>query len=120
MTKRQKQISNLIQEELSQVFVRDCSHLFEKSFVGVNFVTVTPDLKIANVYLSVFNGGDETIALVQENTRKIRQLLAQRIKNNVQFIPELRFFKDDLADYSDKMNKLIDSLNIKPKEDDQV
>ena len=117
-TKRQKQVANLIQQTLGEVFQRDCSHLFGNAMIGVNYLKMSPDLKIASIYVSIFNGKDTTVEELQENAGKLRHSLSQRLKNNLRTVPELRFFKDDLGEYSDKMNKILNDLDIPPGEED--
>ncbi len=116
-TKRQKQVANLIQQAISEVFQRDCSHLFKNALLGVNFIKLSPDLKIASVYLSIFNGSEGTLKDVQDNAKKLRYFLSQRLRNNLRTVPELRFFQDDLAEYSDSINKILNDLDIPPDED---
>lgn len=117
-TKRQKQVANLIQQTLGEVFQRDSVHLFGNAIIGANYITTSPDLKFANIYVSIFNGTENTLEELQENSKKIRYFLAQRLKNNLRTVPELRFFKDDLGEYSDKMNKILNELDIPPAEQD--
>ena len=118
-TNRQKKVSNLIQQVLAEVFQKDMPHLFVNSFVGVNYVTISPDLKVASVYITIFKGGEAELDKVNREKSRIRHALAKRIKNQLKYVPELNFYKDDLGEYSDKMNKLIDSLNIKPDADNE-
>ena len=86
-TKRQKQVSKLIQEVLSEVFQRDLPHLLGKAFVGVNYITMSPDLKIATIYLSIFNGGQDELEKIEADNSRIRKLLAQKIR--LRLLPEL-------------------------------
>ena len=118
-SKRQKQVSKVFQEVLSEVFQRDLPHLLGKAFVGVNYVNMSPDLKIATVYLSIFNVGKEELEKIEADKGHIRHLLAQRVKNQMKYVPELRFFIDDLTEYSDNINKIIDSLDIKPDTEEE-
>ena len=117
-TKRQKQVANLIQQTLGEVFQRDCDHLFGKAIISVNYITTSVDLKFANIYVSIFNATDSSLEELQQNAKKIRYFLSQRLKNSMRTVPELRFFKDDLGEYSDKMNKILDNLDIPPAPED--
>ena len=119
-SKRQQQVARLIQEELSAIFQKDAKHLFGNSFITITTVRITPDLSIARIYLSFLltENKDEAVADIQDKTKTIRQLLAQRIKNDVRIIPELHFYLDDTSDYVAKMNALLDSLQIPPAEDE--
>lgn len=73
---------------------------------------MTPDLGIARVYLSFFNTKDETEALnkVQSKKGEIRYKLGNKVKNQVKNVPELEFFIDDSASYTEKMDRLFDKI----------
>lgn len=120
-SKRQQKFAKLIQKELAEVFQRECSHLFPGAFVSVSVVRVSPDLGVAKVYLSMLIGPNakELLQEVKLNTKTIRHLLAQRIKNQVRVIPELIFYLDDTAEYAARMEQLFSGLEIPPadKED---
>jgi ribosome-binding factor A len=120
-TKRQQKFSRLIQKEIAEIFQREVTHLFPGAFISVSVVRVSPDLEVAKIYLSLLLGGDSKAVLteVRENTKIIRQALAQRIKNQVRVIPNLIFYLDDSAEYAARMDKIITDLDIPPVEDDQ-
>ena len=120
-TKRQQKFSRLIQKEIAEIFQREVTHLFPGAFISVSVVRVSPDLGVAKIYLSLLLGGDSKAVLteVRENTKIIRQALAQRIKNQVRVIPNLIFYLDDSAEYAARMDKIITDLDIPPVEDDQ-
>ena len=120
-TKRQQKFSRLIQKEIAEIFQRDVTHLFHGAFISVSVVRVSPDLGVAKIYLSLLLGGDSKAVLqeIRENTKVIRQALAQRIKNQVRVIPNLIFYLDDSAEYAAHMDKIITDLDIPPAEDDQ-
>lgn len=115
-SKRQQKFSRLLQKELSEVFQRDVSHLFNGAYLSITTVRVSPDLGVAKIYLSMLlvKNPQEILATVRENTKAVRHALAQRIKNQVRVIPELIFFLDDSAEYAAKMDKIISGLDIPP------
>jgi len=117
-SQRQKKFSKLIQKDLSEIFVSDAKHLFTGTFITVTNVRITPDLGLAKIYLSFFLSKDQNALLenIRENGKEIKKLLAARIRNQARVIPELQFFIDDTAEYADKMNKIINDLNIPPEE----
>ncbi|QMU30957.1 30S ribosome-binding factor RbfA [Adhaeribacter radiodurans] len=123
-SKRQQKFAKLIQKELAEVFQRECSHLFQGAYVSVSVVRVSPDLGVAKVYLSVLVGANakELLQEIKVNTKTIRHLLAQRIKNQVRVIPELIFYLDDTAEYAARMDELFSGLDIPPadKEDSET
>ncbi|PSR55237.1 30S ribosome-binding factor RbfA [Adhaeribacter arboris] len=119
-SKRQQKFAKLIQKELAEVFQRECSHLFQGTYVSVSVVRVSPDLGVAKVYLSLLVGTNakELLQEIKLNTKTIRHLLAQRIKKQVRVIPELIFYLDDTAEYAARMDELFSGLDIPPADKD--
>jgi ribosome-binding factor A len=115
-SKRQQKFARQIQKDLSDIFQRDLRSQFDNAFITVTDVKVTPDLGLARAYLSFMLAKDKqgTLEDVQEKTKTIRQLLANRIRHQVRVIPELQFFLDDTADYAAKMDAIFANLDIPP------
>jgi len=120
-SKRQQKFSRLLQRDLGEIFQQDVKHIFKNQFITVTQVRVTPDLGTARVYLSFLQdkNKEEVLEKVQDQTKTVRQILAQRIKNQVKAIPELHFYLDDTADYAAKMDKLFDELDIPPETEEE-
>ena len=92
--------------------------MFGGAFITISGVTVSPDLGIASVYLSLTLSKKPQVILeeIREKSKQIRMQLGGRIRNQVRIIPELRFFLDETLLEAEKIDKLIASLNI-PKEE---
>src|SRR5690554_4181830 len=119
-------IMSIRQKRLGEVIKRDLGHIFQQkyqpegTFVTVTNVVLTADLSIAKVYLSVFAPGrDDKVVyeFIDQHISEIRYELAAKIKNQVRKIPELHFYEDESAEYIDKMEQLLKSVDI-PKEDE--
>jgi ribosome-binding factor A len=108
---RQKKFGKLLQKELSEIFQREL-HLEGYPMLTVTVVRTSPDLRTARIYISVFpdEKGPAAIAEVETRYREIRSVLAQRIKKQVRYIPELQFFLDDTLLEVEKMEDLLSSL----------
>ncbi|MBK9449585.1 MAG: 30S ribosome-binding factor RbfA [Bacteroidetes bacterium] len=108
---RQKKFGKLLQKELSEVFQRDL-HLEGEPMLTVTVVRASPDLRMARIFISVFpdEKGIAALAEVEKRYREIRSVLAQRIKTQVRYIPELQFFLDDTLNEVEKMEDLFGSL----------
>ena len=119
-SKRQQKFSRLIQKELADIFQRETTHLFGKAYISVSVVRVAPDLGLARIYLSVMMApNNEALLLeIRANTKTIRHMLAQRIKNQVRIIPELVFYLDDSAEYAAKIDKIFTGIEIPPTDKD--
>ncbi|MEI6885650.1 MAG: ribosome-binding factor A, partial [Bacteroidota bacterium] len=74
-------------------------------------VTVTKDLALAKIYLSLFGSKDKMalLALVRHHTKDLRYHLGQGLHNQLRIIPELQFFEDDSLDYIDNIDNLLKS-----------
>ncbi|HLO70809.1 MAG TPA: 30S ribosome-binding factor RbfA [Flavipsychrobacter sp.] len=111
-SKRQKQIGQLIMEELSDIFRREGFGMIDGGMVSVSKVMVTPDLLEARVYLSLFQVKDPeaTMQTFTEKTSEFRKLLGMRVKNQLRRVPELVFYLDDTLDYVFKMEELFKKI----------
>lgn len=115
----QRKLSRLIQEELSQMFTLSQRGKLEV-MLTVSQTKVTADLSLAKVYISAFpdNKLKETVDDLNERNWEIRHALAARIKNKVRKIPDVRFYADDSFSEADKINSLIDTLEIQPADEE--
>ena len=114
----QKKVAKLIQQELAGVLSFGRQPM-PGTMVTVSVVRVSPDLGLAKVYISAFPDGKlkEVVKSLNENNWEYRHLLAQRIRNKVRNIPELKFFVDDTFAGADRMSNLLDDLEIPPEEE---
>ncbi len=119
-SKRQKQVSRLIQRELGDLFMRNPEWV-NGEFVTITIVRVTADLGLARVYLSFFKHekAAETMEHLEEFEVRIRHELARRVKNQFRKLPELQFFVDDTQQEVERIEKILDKLDIPEKEQDE-
>jgi len=120
-SKRQQQFAKMIQRDLGEIFQQDAKHIFGKKFITVTQVRMTPDLGMARVYLSflMVNDKEEALSEIEDYNKSIRNMLAQRIGKTVRVVPELEFFLDDSAEYAEKIERLLDGLDIPPEDQQQ-
>ncbi len=111
--KRQKQVGKLLLEELSDIFMREGMNIVDGGMVSISKVSVTPDLLEARVYLSFFQvkDGNGLLQQIKERSREWRNLLGQRIRNQLRRVPELVFYADDTLDHAFKMDALFKKIN---------
>jgi len=110
MSYRIDKVEQLIKEEISLIFLHKLSDT-DLGFVTITNVRVSPDLKIAKIYLSVLEKEKRELVLDKIDLKKgyIRSELAHRIR--MKFIPELKFFIDDTLDYVEKIEGLIKKIH---------
>ncbi|MDR3609193.1 MAG: 30S ribosome-binding factor RbfA [Ignavibacteriaceae bacterium] len=110
MSHRIEKIEHLIKEEISLIFLNKMQDP-ALSLLTITNVKVSPDLKLCKIYLSVFDKDKRELVLqkIKTSTGYLRSELAQRIR--IRYIPELKFFIDDTADYVEKIENLIKKIH---------
>lgn len=119
---RQNKVARLLQKELGEIFQRESMNLFRGALISVTVVRVAPDLSFAKVFVSIFapsKDEQELFKSIQDNTKKIRQMLAQKVAKQLRIIPELAFHIDDSIAYQENITRLLNSSNSKEKENQQ-
>ena len=111
--KRQKQVSALLLQELSDIFQRLGLSMIDGGLISLTTVKVTPDLLEARVYLSFFQVKDVpgTMKKIEDRAWEIKRELADRVKHQLRRIPILQYFHDDTLEHADKMDALFRKLN---------
>ncbi|MCW5514714.1 30S ribosome-binding factor RbfA [Muriicola sp. Z0-33] len=110
-TQRQKKISGVIQKDLAEILQRAATDGGLKgTLISVSKVTVTTDLSIAKVYVSIFptKNAKELLEGIKGNQPIIKHELASRTRHQLRRMPELNFYLDDSLDYIDKIEKSLD------------
>ena len=83
---------------------------------------VSPDLKSAKIYISVYGKNREeeaaTFAEIQKHAGFIRHELAQVM--TMRTVPELHFFVDDSMEYGDKIDRIIKGIHDTELKNDDV
>jgi len=110
MAYRIDKLEHLLKEEVSMIFL----YKFQVPNLGLITVTnvkLSPDLKIAKIYISVFEREkrEQVLEKIKDKTGFIRTELAHRVR--IKFIPELKFFIDDTLDYVEKIEGLIKKIH---------
>ena len=118
-SKRQLKVSRLIQKELSQLFLTELRELTGGQMTTISYVKVTPDLREVKVYVSFMLAPNyqEIIKKINDSIGLVRGVLGKKLAKSMRVIPTLEFFYDDTFEYTDKMNDLLDGLDIPKKED---
>jgi ribosome-binding factor A len=107
---RQKKIGGILQQDLVEVLQGAATKGGLRGvIISVSKVTVTADLSIAKVYLSIFPNSEaaELLKGIRSNTPLIRHELAQRTKHQLRRMPNLEFFIDDTLEYMDQIDKSL-------------
>jgi ribosome-binding factor A len=106
---RENKVSRQVQKDLSDIIQQLDSSILKGRMVTVTTVRMSPDLSLAKVYLSIFpsSGKEEYIENIIKHGKHIRNLLGQKVKNQLRIVPELAFLIDDSMDYAEKIEQLL-------------
>ena len=115
MSIRTERVASLIKETVGVIVAREYSGT-EFGFITVTEVRMSPDLKIAKVYFSIFGSSErqaKTMVMLNEQKQRIRGEVAHSVR--LKFAPALQFYHDATMDEVDRINKLINKIH----EDDE-
>jgi ribosome-binding factor A len=113
-------VRHAIADILSQGSVHDPE--LEGHIITVPEVRMSPDLKLATVYVMPLGGKDTEIVLaaLARNKKFLRGEVAHRV--NLKFAPDLRFRADERFDEAERIEKLLRTpavqRDLKPESDD--
>lgn len=109
-TNRQKKMGALLQGDLVDILQGEVrKNGISNLIISVSKVTVTTDLSIAKVFLSVFPSekGPELLKAIKSNAPLIKHDLAQRVKHQLRKVPNLAFYVDDSLEYIDQIDQAL-------------
>ena len=100
-----EQVRHAIAEILAQGGVHDAD--LEGHIITVPEVRMSPDLKLATIYVMPLGGRDTelVIAALDRNKKFLRGEVARRV--NLKFAPDLRFRVDERFDEAERIEKLL-------------
>jgi len=121
-TRRQEKVARVIKEAVSDAVANHLSDPRIEGFTSVTRVEVAPDLKTADVYVSIF-GGDEvmqkkTFAAINHARVRIQSLMGDRIHSR--FCPILSFYMDEQFKKTLEIMNIIEKAVAKPNVDDSI
>ncbi len=111
MSVRTEKVASLVKEVISEIF----QHHFRMEEFGLMTVTevrMSPDLKIAKIYVSIFGDAErkkKTLALLQVEKRTLRSELGKNLR--MKFTPNLMFFLDESLDYAMRIEDLLNKIH---------
>ncbi|MFY7666930.1 MULTISPECIES: 30S ribosome-binding factor RbfA [Flavobacterium] len=109
-TNRQKKIGALLQKDLVDILQGEIrkNHI-ANLVISVSKVSVTTDLSVAAVHLSIFppERAAEMLAAIKTNAPLIKHDLAQRVKMQLRRVPSLNFYIDDSLEYIEQIDKAL-------------
>jgi ribosome-binding factor A len=108
-SQRQLRVGELIRHALAEMLTRGEVHdpVIENHLITVPQVQMTPDLRLATIYVIPLGGRDTeaVLAALDRNKRYLRGELAKRV--NLKFAPDIRFRFDERFDEAERIEKLL-------------
>jgi ribosome-binding factor A len=113
-SQRQLRVGELIRHELASMLSRGDVHdpVLEAHLITVPEVRMSPDLRLATIYVMPLGGRDEkdVLAALDRNKRYVRGEIARRV--NLKFSPEIRFRIDERFDEAERIEKLLRTPDV--------
>jgi ribosome-binding factor A len=119
-TRRQEKVARVVKEAVSDAIANHLNDPRIEGFVGVTKVDMAPDLRNADVYLSIFGKDDttqnKTFTAISHAKNRIQSLVAGRLRSK--FCPVLHLHRDEKFKKTLETLKLIDQAVNKPENKD--
>jgi ribosome-binding factor A len=119
-SQRQLKVGELIRHALADILSRGeiTDEVLSRHSLTVPEVRMSPDLKLATVYVFPLGGGeaDEVVAHLNKHKRYLRGLVAKQV--SMKFMPEIRFKVDTSFEASARIDALLASPKVARDLDD--
>jgi len=108
-SQRQLRVGELVRHAIAEILslggVHDAG--LEGHIITVPEVRMSPDLKLATIYVMPLggHGTNDVVAALDRNKRFLRSEIARRI--NLKFAPDIRFRVDERFDEAERIEKLL-------------
>jgi ribosome-binding factor A len=113
-TRRQEKVARVIKESVSDAIAHHLNDPRIEGFVSVTRVDVAPNMRKADVYVSIFGkdetGQRKTFAAIEHARSRIQSLLAGEM--NSKFCPVLHFYRDEKFKKTLEIMRLIDEADM--------
>jgi ribosome-binding factor A len=115
LSQRQLRVGEAVRHAIADLLARSevRDSIIESHLISVPEVRMSPDLRVATIYVMPLGGRDEAQVLgaLERNNRYLRGAIARRV--NLKFAPEIRFRIDDRFDEAERIEKLLRSPAVK-------
>jgi ribosome-binding factor A len=108
-SQRQLRVGEAVRHAVADILAHGSVHDadLEGHIITVPEVRMSPDLKLATIYVMPLGGRDTDIVLaaLERNKKYLRGEVARRV--NLKFAPDIRFRADDRFDEAERIEKLL-------------
>jgi ribosome-binding factor A len=120
-SQRQLRVGELVRHAIAEMLTRGDVHdpVIEGHLITVPEVRMSPDLRLATIYVMPMGGrdADEVVAAFDRQKKFLRAEIAHRI--NLKFAPDLRFRVDERFDEAERIDRLLRSPAVKRDLEDE-
>jgi ribosome-binding factor A len=113
-SQRALRAGEVIRHAIADILSRGEVHdpVIEGHLITVPEVRLSPDLKLATIYVMPLGGRDvkEVLAALERNKRWLRGEIAHRV--NLKFAPDIRFRVDERFEEAERIEKLLRSPDV--------
>ncbi len=113
-SQRALRAGELIRHAVADILSRGEVHdpIIETHLITVPEVRMSPDLRLATIYVMPLGGPDEkeVLGALERNKRFLRGEIARRV--NMKFAPDVRFRIDERFDEAERIDKLLRSPEV--------
>jgi ribosome-binding factor A len=110
-SQRQLRVGESVRHALAEILAAGEVHdpVLESHMVTVPEVRMSPDLRLATIYVMPLGGRDaqSVVAALERNKRYLRGVIARKV--NLKFAPDIRFRVDERFDEAERIEKLLRS-----------
>lgn len=114
-SQRQLRVGELIRHALAEMLTRGeiYDDVLASHLVTIPEVRMSPDLRLASIYVMPLGGKDvkPVLAALERNKKYIRGEIAHEV--NLKFAPDIRFMADESFDEADRIERLLASDRVR-------
>jgi ribosome-binding factor A len=111
-SQRMLRVAEMVRHALAEALQRGAiqDDVLDAHVITVPEVRMSPDLKLATVYIMPLGGGDVATVLkaLERNKKYIRGIVARAV--NLKYAPDLRFRRDETFDEASRIDRLLDGV----------
>jgi ribosome-binding factor A len=108
-SQRQLRVAELVRHAIADALTRGelMDPMLEGRVITVPEVRMSPDLRIATVFVMPLGGADgqPVIKALAQNAKALRSIIARKV--SLKFVPDLRFRLDETFDYAGHIDSLL-------------
>ena len=112
---RMLRVGELIRHKVSEMLIRGDIHddVIASHSITIPEVRISPDLKIATVYVMPLGGKDikPVIEALTRNKKYIRAEVASAL--NLRYAPDIKFREDETFEEATRIDRLLDSPKVR-------